>query len=140
MATVYVLAVKDASGEEIDFAQLQKIYGIDRDSSKQAQVRYSPAKCMGAKKAIICGQPEVHHISTSYSERSNLTMRMSMRRFTRLTNGFSKKLVNHEAAISLHFMHYNFARVHQTLRVTPAMEAGLSDHIWSIEEIVHLLD
>jgi|SRR6267154_977805 len=136
---VYVLAIKDAFGEEIDFAQLQKIYGIDRDSSKQAQVRYSPAKCMGARKAIISGQPEVHHISTSYCERSNLTMRMQMRRFTRLTNGFSKKLANHEAAIALHFMHYNFARIHQTLRVTPAMAAGLSDHVWSIEEIVRLL-
>src|SRR5437762_205758 len=95
---------------------------------------------MGARKAIISGNPDYSHVSTSYVERQNLTMRMSMRRFTRLTNGFSKKVENHAYAVALHFLHYNFARVHKTLRVTPAMEAGLSDHVWSIEEIVGLLE
>src|SRR4051812_5369525 len=95
---------------------------------------------MGARKTVICGMPANEHISTSHTERQNLTMRMSMRRFTRLTNAFSKKLANHEAAIALHFMYYNFGRVHQTLRITPAMAAGVSDHVWSIEEIVKLLD
>ncbi len=94
---------------------------------------------MGARKAVISGEPDYEHISTSYTERNNLTMRMQMRRFTRLTNAFSKKVENHAAAISLHFMHYNFARVHQTLRITPAMAAGVSGHVWSIEEIVRLL-
>ena len=94
---------------------------------------------MGARRAVISGMPDVEHISTSHTERQNLTMRMSMGRFTRLTNGFSKKVENHEAAVALHFMHYNFARVHQTLRVTPAMEAGVSDRVWNLEEIVRLL-
>jgi hypothetical protein len=94
---------------------------------------------MGARKAVITGNPEFAHISTSFTERQNLTMRMSMRRFTRLTNAFSKKVENHEAAVALHFMYYNFARIHQTLRVTPAMEAGVSDHVWSLEEIVGLI-
>jgi len=89
---------------------------------------------------VITGMPDYNHISTSFTERQNLTMRMSMRRFTRLTNGFSKKVAHHEAAVALHFMHYNFAHVHQTLRVTPAMEAGVSDHVWSLEELVELRD
>jgi cell fate regulator YaaT (PSP1 superfamily) len=95
---------------------------------------------MGAKRAVINGMPDFAHISTSFTERQNLTMRMSMRRFTRLTNGFSKKVENREAAVALHFMHYNFARIHQTLRVTPAMESGVADHAWTIQEIVNLLD
>jgi len=95
---------------------------------------------MGARKAIVSGQPAFEHVSTSYTERQNLTMRMSIRRFTRLTNAFSKKLQNHEAAVALHFMHYNFVRVHQTLRCTPAMAAGVSDHVWSLKEVVALLD
>ncbi len=94
---------------------------------------------MGARKAVITGNPVHEHISTSYVERQNLTMRMSMRRFTRLTNGFSKKVENLEAAVALHYMHYNFCRIHQTLRVTPAMEAGVSDHVWSLEEVIELL-
>lgn len=94
---------------------------------------------MGTRVAKITGKPDYAHVSTSFIERQNLTMRMSMRRFTRLTNAFSKKVENHEAAIALHYMYYNFARVHQTLRVTPAMEAGVSDHVWTIEEIVGLL-
>jgi hypothetical protein len=132
----YLTAVEDAFGSDIDFAQLVKIYG---DTAQTGEVRYSPAQCMGARKTIISGQPEHRHISTSYTERQNLTMRMSMRRFTRLTNAFSKKLENHEAAIALHYMHYNFARIHQSLRVTPAMAAGVSEHVWSLEEIVGLL-
>jgi len=121
----------------IDYAQLQKIY---RSAPEGSQVRYSPAICMGARKAIICGNPDPEHISTSYIERQNLTMRMSMRRFTRLTNGFTKKLENLEAAVALHYMHYNFCRIHQSLRVTPAMEAGISDHVWSLEEVIALFE
>lgn len=132
----YLDAVDAHFGEEVDYAQLVKIYGSDKT---QGEVRYSPAQCMGAKKASISGVPEYKHVSTSYVERQNLTMRMNMRRFTRLTNAFSKKIENHEAAVALHFMNYNFARIHQTLRVTPAMEAGVSDHVWSLEEIVALL-
>lgn len=133
----YLQATEDAFGSEIDFAQLIKIYGNEGNESPEK--RYSPAQCMGTRTAVIVGKPDSKHICTSHTERQNLTMRMSMRRFTRLTNAFSKKLENHEAAIALHFMHYNFARVHQTLRVTPAMEAGISDHVWTIEEIVNLI-
>ena len=97
------------------------------------------AVCMGARKAIISGNPDHNHVSTSFAERQNLTMRMSIRRFTRLTNGFSKKLENHEHALALYFMYYNFCRIHQTLRVTPAMEAGITDHVWSLEEIIALI-
>ena len=131
----YPTAVEDAFGSEIDYAQLVKIYGAER----AGEARYSPAQCMGARKAVISGKPERAHISTSHTERQNLTMRMSMRRFTRLTNAFSKKIENHETAVALHYTHYNFARVHQTLRVTPAMEAGIADHVWGLEEIVNLL-
>jgi IS1 family transposase len=133
----YLNAVESAFGSEIDYAQLIKIYG---NEPQHGEVRYSPAVCMGAKTAVINGKPDFAHVSTSFVERQNLTMRMSMRRFTRLTNAFSKKVQNLEAAVALHFMHYNFARVHQTLRVTPAMEAKIADHVWSIEEIVRLLD
>lgn len=133
----YLEAVEDAFGCQIDYAMLIKIYGNTPEGS---EVRYSPAVCMGARKAVIAGRPDHKHISTSFAERQNLTMRMSMRRFTRLTNAFSKKVENLEAAVALHFMHYNFARVHQTLRVTPAMEAGVSNHVWTIAEIVALLD
>ena len=125
----YLDAVEDAFGAEIDYAQLVKIYG---NAPEGGEVRYSPAVCMGARKAVINGKPDFKHVSTSHIERQNLTMRMGMRRFTRLTNAFSKKVENHEAAISLHYMYYNFARIHQSLRVTPAMEAGLTDHVWEI--------
>ena len=131
----YLAAVDGVFGADIDYATLTKIYGNDPDGEK----RYSPAKCLGIKCDIVSGDPDPSHISTSYVERQNLTMRMSMRRFTRLTNAFSKKVENHAAAVALYFMFYNFARVHQTLRVTPAMEAGVSDHVWSIEKIVGLL-
>jgi hypothetical protein len=103
-------------------------------------VRYSPAVCMGAKKAVISGKPDYRHVSTSVCERQNLTMRMSMRRFTRLTNAFSKKVENLEHAVALHFMHYNFCRIHQSLRVTPAMEAGIANHVWTLDEIIALLE
>lgn len=132
----YLNAVEGAFGLDVDFAQLVKIYGEGFKPEK----RYSPANYIGSEKRPITGNPDMEKVSTSHVERQNLTMRMSMRRFTRLTNAFSKKIENHEAAIALHFMHYNFARVHQTLRVTPAMEAGVADHVWSIEEIVRLLD
>jgi IS1 transposase len=130
-------AVDQVFGTEIDYAQLQKIYGA---SPEGPQTRYSPAICMGARRAVINGKPDHKHISTSYVERQNLTMRMSMRRFTRLTNGFSKKVENHEHALALYFMYYNFCRIHQTLRVTPAMEASVSDHVWDLEEMIALLE
>jgi IS1 family transposase len=132
---VYVDAVDSAFGSEIDYAMLVKLYGNDRES----ETRYSPAECIGCRAIPISGEPKARHISTSYVERQNLTMRMQMRRFTRLTNAFSKKIENHANAIALHFMHYNFCRVHQTLRVTPAMEAGIADHIWTLEEVVAIL-
>jgi IS1 family transposase len=133
---MYLDAVPDAFGEDIDFAQLVKVYG----DSSEGQKRYSPAQCLGTKRVDIIGDPDHKFISTSYIERQNLNMRMNMRRFTRLTNAFSKKLENHIATIALFHMHHNFARIHQTLRVTPAMEAGLSSHVWSIQEIASLAE
>jgi IS1 family transposase len=132
---VYLDAVEAAFGAGVDYAMLVKIYGADLKDD----TRYSPAVCTDCIQKAITGDPDPRHISTSYVERQNLTMRMSIRRFTRLTNAFSKKLENHVAGLSLYFMYYNFARVHQTLRVTPAMEAGIADHIWTIEEILGLL-
>jgi IS1 family transposase len=132
----YLKAVAEGFGEDIDYAMLIKIYGGDSEGEK----RYSPAVCNGSKKETKIGSPDAKHISTSYIERQNLTMRMQMRRFTRLTNAFSKKIENHVASIALHYMHYNFVRIHQTLRVTPAMAAGLTGRLWSIEEIVALMD
>jgi len=132
---VYVDAVEDSFGCEIDYAMLSKIY-----KSSQEETRYSPAECVGVERKTIMGEPDSNHISTSYVERQNLSMRMGMRRFTRLTNGFSKKVENHAYSVALYFMHYNFARIHRTLRVTPAMEAGVSDHVWDIEGIAALLD
>jgi IS1 family transposase len=134
---VYLQAVEQAFGNDIDYAMLVKLYSSDR---AEGEVRYSPAECTGCRETKIIGKPDSRHISTSFAERQNLTMRMNMRRFTRLTNAFSKKLDNHRCAVSLHFMYYNFCRVHQTLRVTPAMEAKVTDHVWSIEEVVALLD
>ncbi len=132
---VYLEAVEDAFGSEVDYAMLVKLYG----EPPQTEARYSPPTCLGARKEIINGHPERRYISTSFIERQNLTMRMQMRRFTRLTNAFSKKVENLEAAVALHFMWYNFGRIHQTLRVTPAMEVGVADHVWSLEELVGLL-
>lgn len=131
----YLEAVESAFGGGIDYATLHKIYG----ASEETEARYSPAKCIGSDCKVISGVPDPSHISTSYVERQNLTMRMHMRRFTRLTNAFSKKLDNHAYAVALHFMYCNFVRIHSTLRVTPAMEAGISDHAWSMEELVSLL-
>jgi IS1 family transposase len=133
---VYVDAVENAFGADIDYSMLVKIYGMPDSFSES---RYSPATCIGCRTATISGTPDPQHISTSFVERQNLTMRMGMRRFTRLTNGFSKKVENHGHAVALHFMHYNFCRVHKTLRVTPAMEAGLTDHVWTLEELVALI-
>ena len=132
----YLEAVEGAFGMDVDFATLQKIYGASEETEK----RYSPAKCIGCESKVVFGDPDPKHISTSYVERQNLTMRMNMRRFTRLTNGFSKKLDNHAYAVALHFMYCNFVRIHQTLRVTPAMEAGLSNHTWTIDELVAMCD
>ena len=125
--------VEGAPGSEIDYAILNKVYSAP---TKEEARKYSPAKCIGCERQVIQGSPDRKHISTSYSERQNLTMRMSMRRFTRLTNGFSKKVENHAYAVAIHYMHYNFCRIHSTLRVTPAMEAGLTDHVWTIEEMI----
>jgi IS1 family transposase len=135
---VYLEAVEGAFGNAIDYAMLVKMYEGDSGKSATPERRYSPAVCTGAREQAITGNPDPDHISTSFVERQNLTMRMSMRRFTRLTNAFSKKVDNHKAAVALHFMHYNFARIHKTLRVTPAMEAGVADHVWSHAEIAGL--
>jgi IS1 family transposase len=131
----YLEAVENAFGADIDYAQLQKIYG----ASTENETRYSPARCIGCDMKVVSGNPDPKHVSTSFVERQNLSMRMSIRRFTRLTNAFSKKIENHAAAVAIWFMYYNFARVHQTLRVTPAMEAGISNHVWTIEELCGLL-
>ena len=133
----YLEAVEDAFGSEIDYAQLVKMYGNTPESSKG---RYSPAECNGIKKMPKSGDPNPKHISTSHVERNNLTMRMCMRRFTRLTNGFSKKLENHIHMLSLYFVHYNFCRIHKSLKVTPAMEAGLSDKLHNMEWIAELIE
>lgn len=130
----YLGAVEGVFGFDIDFAQLVKLYG----SPPEAETRYSPPECIGTELKHISGNPDPKHISTSYAERQNLTIRMSMRRFTRLTNAFSKKAENLAHAVSLHFMYYNFGRIHRTLRVTPAMEADVTDHIWTLEEIARL--
>lgn len=133
----YIKAVEGAFGWDIDYAMLVKLYGEPKGSSPER--RYSTGDCCGTIKGTVCGKPDDKHISTSFVERQNLTMRMSMRRFTRLTNAFSKKVENHAHAVALHFMYYNFGRIHKTLRVTPAMEAGVSEHVWSLEEIAALI-
>jgi IS1 family transposase len=135
---VYLEAVEGAFGNAIDYAMLIKTYEGDSGKKVPAERKYSPAVCTGEFKQRITGDPDPDHISTSHVERQNLTMRMSMRRFTRLTNAFSKKVDNHKAALAIHYMHYNFARIHKTLRVTPAMEAGVSDHVWELAEIANL--
>lgn len=128
----YLVAVEDAFGADVDYAQLQKIYG----ASLETETRYSPAVCIGCDMKTVSGNPDPKHVSTSYVERQNLTMRMHMRRFARLTNAFSKKIDNHAYAVALHFMYCNFVRIHQTLRVTSAMEAGLADHVWELSELL----
>lgn len=134
----YIEAIGDAFGAAVDFAQLVKLYGHAR--GKAEVIRYSPAPCIGTRRTVRTGDVAYDEISTSYVERVNLTMRMSNRRFTRLTNAFSKKLENHMHAISLQFMAYNFCRIHKTLRVTPAMEAGIAEHVWTMEEVVMMAD
>jgi IS1 family transposase len=133
---VYVTAVDDAFGEDVDYAMLQKIYGAEPGGEK----RYSPAKCIGAIKKGMTGFPVAKYVSTSYVERQNLTMRMHMRRFTRLTNAFSKKIENHACAVALHSMYYNFVRLHQTLKVSPAMAAGVTNRLWEMVDVVDVLD
>lgn len=134
----YLKAVEESFGAEVDYAMLVKLYGPAEGS--QQERRYSPGHCTGTITGAVTGDPDEAHISTSYVERQNLTMRMSMKRFARLSNGFSKKIENHEHAIAIHYMYYNFGRIHKTLRVTPAMEAKVADHVWSLEEIAKLAD
>ena len=133
----YLEAVEGAFGGDVDYAQLIKLYGDVPDAHKG---RYSPADCTGIKKNWVEGNPDLKHVSTSYVERQNLTMRMSMRRFTRLTNAFSKKLDNHIHALALYFMFYNFTRIHKSLKVSPAMAAGVTDRLWSMEDIALAID
>jgi IS1 family transposase len=131
----YLGAVEREFGEDVDYAVLVKHYGPAPDAGER---RYSPAECVGTTVGTVTGYPDYKHVSTSYAERANLTLRMGCRRFTRLTNAFSKKVENHAWAVSLHLMHYNFARIHKTLRITPAMAASVTDHVWSLEEIAAL--
>lgn len=135
---LYLNAVDHAFGADIDYAILDKYYSSVK-TAESAAVRYSPPRLSATVRKVIQGDPDAGHISTSHVERQNLTMRMHMRRFTRLTNGFSKKVEMHFAAVALHFAYYNFCKVHQTLRVTPAMQAGLTDHVWALSELVDLL-
>ena len=133
----YAEAVEGAFGMDVDYAMLIKLYGAPTDSQ---DTRYSPAACIGTRTGILSGNPDREHISTSYVERQNLNLRMGVRRFTRLTNAFSKKFENHCHMVAIYHAYYNFCRVHQTLRVTPAMEAGLADHVWTLQELVSLLE
>lgn len=135
---LYLKAVAETFGNDVDYAQLIKVYGAD--TSRKPERRYSPAVCLDAIPSTVVGNPNPDHISTSYIERQNLTMRMSMRRYTRLTNAFSKKIENLTAACSLHFAYYNLCRVHQTLGTTPAVAAGVTDHVWKLSELVALLE
>ena len=134
----YLSAVEGAFSENIDYAMLVKLYGPAGGTGPEK--RYSSGDCCGAIKGVVCGDPEPQHVSTSFVERQNLTMRMSMRRFTRLTNAFSKKFQNHCHAVSLYFVYYNFVKMHKTLRMTPAMAAGIADKLWTMEDIVELID
>src|SRR5437764_2934430 len=135
----YLQAVEEAFGADVDYGMLVKLYG-EPSHSPEASRRYSPTDCVGARKDKIAGNPDPRHISTSYTERANLTMPMSMRRFTRLTNAFSKKLENHAHMVALYAIWYNFVRIYKTLRVTPAMAAGIADRLWSMEDVVALID
>ncbi|MDX6593191.1 MAG: hypothetical protein QOJ13_2387 [Gaiellales bacterium] len=132
----YLSAVETTFGDDVDYAQVHKIFGPD----PAAERRYSPPICIGMHGRVLKGDPDPDYISTSYVERQNLTMRMGMRRFTRLTNAFSRKVEYLTAAVSIHFMHYNYCRVHQTLKTTPAVAAGVTDHVWTLPEMIALLD
>jgi IS1 family transposase len=136
---LYINAIEGAFGGSIDYAMLTKIYGASGNDNS-AETRYSPGRIKGSETAIMAGEPERKHISTSYVERANLTMRMSMRRFTRLTNAFSKKFENHCHSVSLHMFWYNFIRIHQTIRCTPAMAAGVTDQLWEMSDLVELIE
>ena len=137
----YLEAVEEAFGADVDYAMLVKLYGGSGEGEAgSAQRKYSPAECTDCKRAVVTGSPNPDHVSTSYAERANLTMRMGMRRFTRLTNAFSKDAENHAHSIAIHFMHYNFVRIHQTLRVTPAMAAGVTDRLWELSDMVTMID
>jgi IS1 family transposase len=135
----YLSAVEEAFGVDIDFAQLVKLYG-EPPSSPEAARRYSPSECVGTRKRTITGNPDPGHVSTAYAERQNLTMRMHMRRFTRLTNAFSKKIENHAHMVALYALWYNFVRIHKTLRTSPAMAAGIETRLWSMEDVVRLIE
>ena len=135
----YLEAVEEAFGADVDYAMLIKLYGKGGGDASP-ETRYSPSECIGTRMEVVEGNPDEAHVSTAYVERQNLTMRMSMRRFTRLTNAFSKRLEYLSCSAALHFMHYNFCRIHKTLRVTPAMEAGVTDRLWEIGDIVDMLD
>src|SRR5947208_7685276 len=135
----YLEAVEEAFGADIDYGMLVKLYGAETGGQGHER-KYSPSECIGARKQTITGNPDPKHVSTSYTERHNLTMRMSMRRFTRLTNGFSKKLQNHEYMVALYALWYNFVRIHKTLRTSPAMAAGIEKRLWSMEDVVALVD
>lgn len=136
---MYLHAIESAFGSEVDYSMLVKLYGEPLGGTPQER-RYSSGHCCGTITGTVCGDPDPLHVSTSYVERQNLSLRMGNRRFTRLTNGFSKKAANHEFALAIYYMHYNFGRIHKSLRVTPAMEAGISDHVWTLEEIAKLAD
>jgi hypothetical protein len=129
-------AIEGTFGGDVDYAMLVKLYG----ESSEAEKRYRPAECIGIRKTRIEGNPDPNHVSTSFAERQNLTLRMSSRRFTRLANAFSKKLENHALSVALHYMHYNFCRIHKTLRITPAMAAGVTDHVWSVADVVSMIE
>jgi len=133
----YLEAVEEAFGADVDYAQLVKMYGKGPETAKG---RYSPAECTGIRKMKIEGEPDIHKVSTSYIERQNLTMRMHIRRFTRLTNAFSKKVANHEASIALHFMYYNFVKMHKTLKCSPAMAAGVTNKLWEMTDVVGMIE
>jgi IS1 family transposase len=135
----YLSAVEEAFGADIDYGMLVKLYGGETGGQGHER-KYSPSECLGARKDTITGNPDPKHISTSYTERANLTMRMSMRRFTRLTNAFSKKIENHEHMVALYALWYNFVRIHKTLRTSPAMAAGIESRLWSMEDVVALID
>jgi IS1 family transposase len=134
----YLAGVAGSFGDDVDYAQLVKIYG--KSGSETGVRRYSPPECLGAVKTPVYGEPDPEHVSTSFAERSNLSMRMGMRRFTRLTNAFSKKVENHAYAVAIYFMHYNFVRIHQTLKVSPAMAAGVTDKLWEMSDMVKVLE
>jgi len=135
----YIQAVESAFGDEVDYAMLQKMYAAP-SRSPETHRRYSPSPCVGAKRQRMIGNPDMSKVSTSHAERMNLNIRMGLRRFTRLTNAFSKKMDNHCHALAIYFMHYNFCRIHQTLRVTPAMAAGVSDKLWELTDVVQIVD